>query len=983
MATGVMKAGKSEFTIGTWNVRTLKGTEKLNLLTKEMDRLKWNVLGISELRWKGVGEITSEEGHKIWYAGERNKHELGVGILVNKNTVAAVSEYKPISSRIISVRIMAKPFNISVIQVYAPSSSHTDEEIEEFYQDLEKTIREIPKKDIVVTQGDWNAKIGTDAYNQWRGTAGKFGVGKTNERGHRLLEFAKQCNLIVANTLHNHKMSRRTTWHSPDGLTHNQIDYIMISKRVQSSIKRSKTRTFPGADIGSDHDLVMMTFKIRLNCRKKKNNNRVRFDLEKLKDPEIKKQYQQELQGRFAPLLLLNNVQEICDSFTNIVKETAKKVLGTTKTTKKPWITPEILKKCDTRREQKGKRFTNDDEMTKYKKLNKVIKREILEAKDNWLKEQTLEIEKNLKCHNTRKAYALVKSLTTTKKPRVNVIEDKNGKLLTNNEEVIERWREYCHGLYNHTAVVDTSIIEEEMEKIDEEDEPPIIRSEIEEAIKHLKSNKAPGIDNINGELIKEGGTEIVDILLKICNDCLTKKEWPTQWTESILITIPKKGNLKACENYRTISLISHASKILLRIIQNRIKPRIEEVLSEEQAGFRKGRSTVEQISNLRIICEKYRNANRTIYHNFIDFKKAFDRVWHGALWHTMNKHKVGASITTLIKKLYESAKSTVLINNSYSQWFTSNVGVRQGCLLSPGLFNLFLERVMTDALEDDTNGIICGGRRINNLRFADDIDIVASTEEGLRDLTDKINNAANRYGMEISGQKSKTMVTGTEPKTILPPISVNGEHLEQLKAFKYLGSFITEDATSNKEILARLGTATSALVRLDKIWKEKHLPLPTKINLLRAIVISTALYGCETWTLNAKMEKKIQAFDMRCLRKVLMISWKQKKTNEYVKEEIKRRYGKLESLLNIIKIRKLTWYGHVIRDKGTMTNTIMQGKVEGERSRGRPKRMYVDDIKEWTGKDIIRTMRRTENRRRWKEEVLKWVHQRPTRLWL
>ena len=119
----------------------------------------------------------------------------------------------------------------------------------------------------------------------------------------------------------------------------------------------------------------------------------------------------------------------------------------------------------------------------------------------------------------------------------------------------------------------------------------------------------------------------------------------------------------------------------------------------------------------------------------------------------------------------------------------------------------------------------------------------------------------------------------------------------------------------------------------------------------------------------------------MKCLRKVLMISWKQKKTNEYFKEEIKRRYGKLESLLNIIKIRKLTWYGHVIRDKGTMTNTIMQGKVEGERSRGRPKRMYVDDIKEWTGKDMITTMRRTENRRRWKEEVLKWVHQRPTRL--
>eukprot|EP00794_Sanderia_malayensis_P006642 gene6642-biopygen5411 len=148
----------------------------------------------------------------------------------------------------------------------------------------------------------------------------------------------------------------------------------------------------------------------------------------------------------------------------------------------------------------------------------------------------------------------------------------------------------------------------------------------------------------------------------------------------------------------------------------------------------------------------------------------------------------------------------------------------------------------MSDALKDNTNGISCGGRKINNLRFADDIDIIANTQERLREMTGKINRAANRYGMGISGQKSKTMVTGVEMTTIDPPISINEEDLEQVKTFKYLGSFITEDGTWNKEVLARLGTTTSALVKLDKIWKENDLPLTTKINLLRAIVISTAL---------------------------------------------------------------------------------------------------------------------------------------------
>ena len=104
------------------------------------------------------------------------------------------------------------------------------------------------------------------------------------------------------------------------------------------------------------------------------------------------------------------------------------------------------------------------------------------------------------------------------------------------------------------------------------------------------------------------------------------------------------------------------------------------------------------------------------------------------------------------------------------------------------------------------------------------------------------------------------------------------------MKAFKYLGSYITEGGKSDKEILARLGIAISSLVKLDKIRKEEQLPLKININLLRVIVIPTALYGCETWTLNAKITKRTEAFDIKCLRRVLMISWKEKKTNEFVK---------------------------------------------------------------------------------------------------
>ena len=151
-----------------------------------------------------------------------------------------------------------------------------------------------------------------------------------------------------------------------------------------------------------------------------------------------------------------------------------------------------------------------------------------------------------------------------------------------------------------------------------------------------------------------------------------------------------------------------------------------EKIIAEEQAGFRAGRSTTEQIFNLRILCEKYLQHLQDLYLVLIDFKKAFDRVWHAALWATVKKYNISANLIQVIKTLYNKATSAVLFNGSIGDWFRTTVGVRQGCLLSPTLFNIFLERIMTDALEDLEGTVSSGGRTITNLRFANDIDCLA-----------------------------------------------------------------------------------------------------------------------------------------------------------------------------------------------------------------------------------------------------------------
>ena len=154
-----------------------------------------------------------------------------------------------------------------------------------------------------------------------------------------------------------------------------------------------------------------------------------------------------------------------------------------------------------------------------------------------------------------------------------------------------------------------------------------------------------------------------------------------------------------------------------------------EEDHREEQAGFRAGRSTIEQIFNLSILCEKYLQHQQDLYQVFIDFKKAFGRVWHAALWATMKKYSISTKLIQVIKNLYNKATSAVLFNRSIGDWFRTTVGVRQGCLLSPTLFNIFLERIMADALEDHNDTVSLGGRTITNLLFADDSDGLAEEE--------------------------------------------------------------------------------------------------------------------------------------------------------------------------------------------------------------------------------------------------------------
>ena len=214
-------------------------------------------------------------------------------------------------------------------------------------------------------------------------------------------------------------------------------------------------------------------------------------------------------------------------------------------------------------------------------------------------------------------------------------------------------------------------------------------------------------------------------------------------------------------------------------------------------------------------------------------------------------------------------------------QWFRTTVGVRQGCLLSPTLFNIFLERIMSDALEEHDGKVSIGGRNITNLRFADDIDALAEEEQELEALVESLDKTCTRYKMEISAEKTKLMTNSANG--IQREIKVKEQKLGTVTSFKYLGAVVSDNG-SKPEVLSRIAQATAALTKLQPIWRDNNISLGSKVKLMRSLVISILLYACESWTLTAELEKRTHAFEMRCYRRLLNISYKDHVSNEEVR---------------------------------------------------------------------------------------------------
>ena len=187
-----------------------------------------------------------------------------------------------------------------------------------------------------------------------------------------------------------------------------------------------------------------------------------------------------------------------------------------------------------------------------------------------------------------------------------------------------------------------------------------------------------------------------IDITDSLC--CTVAQDWK----RPVFIPTPKKGNAKECSDYQTVALISHSSKVVLRILQARLQQYVDQELPDVQAEFRKGRGTRDQVVNIRCIIKKAREFQENIYFCFIDYAKTFDCVDHNKLWKILREMGIPNHLTCLLRNLYAGQEATVRTGHGTTDWFQIEKGVRQGCILSPCLFNFYAEYITRNAGLDE-----------------------------------------------------------------------------------------------------------------------------------------------------------------------------------------------------------------------------------------------------------------------------------------
>ena len=915
---------------------------KLANSVQEAKNLGIDILALQEVRRLGEDELTFDsegiEGWQFVWSGYKRKREAGVAFILAPH-VKLVGSHFHYNARILSVRVIIHGLCLSLTCCYAPTDTSSESAKTIFYRELRKANEEMLKfnryKSIFL--GDFNATIGMNSKNSgaWDDVLGANNSSEndTNGNGESFLKFCSEKKFRIVNSFFRTKRIHRGTWlHKPTG-TLKRLDYILTRNYISKFISSCRSYRTAASLFDTDHYMVKMTlsyptthkklFTPRLNHRPK--SKPIISSLHQ--DENIAKLYSEQLDSKLDPDCIPSDLDAICDRITSSIQDSIEASCPKSVSVKSapPWENAEL-----------------QDMMSKLRKdpnnvaLRKNIREKRKELKDQFYSTKASEINNAAEARQVEKEFYLAKNYAMHKKPssKLEISKEK----LTNHFEkhFSERELELPPELVNpenFEYLKDTPIIVNQ--------EPPT-PDENEKAVKTFKNNKSWGTDGIPPEGIKYCLSKNLFAYINM----LISLIWihiavPKSWLELKIVCLYKKGLKSLAENYRALSVGSNLSKLIPRIILNRLLDTYEHNISEAQFGFRKGRSTGDAIFILKNIIQKHSGPLVLV---FVDLTAAYDHIPREFLFRIL-EFRTGAKILVyILRKLYDG--TTAFISGTKTH-FDILVGCRQGGLESPTLFNYYFDFVLKICSEEidrkfpDGWGLSfdyripgeCTNREQRRLKkmhgteiikwllYADDLVLFCPNLSQAQDIIIIMNSVCKRFGLTISFKKTKVMQFNTNTSDI--SIKVDGIVLDNVSDFCYLGHTIFNDDRNSTEL--RISKATAKFHELENVLRDHEIHLPIRKKYLEACVRPRLTYGTQSWKPSEEEIKKLDSCWYGFLRRMVKGGFRNKPdigndTNfalVYTNEDLLR-ITKCQPLRDFINIQYLKYTAHVCRRPNT-----------------------------------------------------------------
>jgi hypothetical protein len=925
-----------------FNVRTLQQVGSEELLARTLNERDVILAGLVETRVPGdVIHVTDTPGpgrpyhpsYRLYLSGPTDgSGQRGVGFAISSLWASLIDDWQPISDRIALIRLNTSPLPTVAVCAYAPTNDADDRQKDDFYELLNRTILGFRKDTFLLLLGDFNATLGKPIPEEV--LIGPHSLGERNDNGDRFYAFLEHHNLVAVNTFFRHKRRHLVTWLSPDGRTRKQLDFICIKRRFKGSAL--SCRSYWGSSLLSDHALLVA--RLRLRLKKSRPTQTPKVAVERLAHAPNRQAFQTSLLNNLAAHLPLSqSVDAKWDRIRNCVMNSANASLGTRKKPVDSWITPHTLDLVDARKSATG---------ANRRVLTAGIKEQLKRDKDEYWQKRAFQMNNAVRRGKTGKLFRILKQASGKRIPGACLVSDKDGNPLTGTEERMGRWRQHFQEVLNKPSPNCPPIENDYHGQLDVDDRPPT-EEEVAAAITSMRSSGAPGEDDISAALLKAGFAELKQPLTELCTQIWQSELLPERWKTSIIVPIYKKGSKTSCANYRPISLIDIGYKMVEAIVSRRIRSALDNSLRENQGGFRPGRSTVDQIFALRQILELRNEFQQPTCVAFVDFKAAFDSIDRSRMYRVLSDLGLPDKIIGLMRQMYSRCTSVVRVGKDLSQPFTVESGVKQGALLSPDMFNTVLDSSLTNALDEADGVRLDDDSPLTDLDYADDIALIAESPHQLQAQLERLASSAASMGLKINAEKTKVLFDARTPNA---PILLDGQALEEVDSFCYLGSHICSNGSSTTEIRSRIAKAQAAFSNLNTVlWRDRDVELATKLKVYLAAIRPILLYACETWIQKADDLRRLQSFEFRCWRFILGVTFRDRATNRSIVDSISPPNLCREVVLH----RRLAYLGHVLRRPNSFPARrclLAEPQPHWKRPPGRPpltwQRTLLNDLK-------------------------------------